>query len=183
MLPAWAVALHRQYLREHDAKIVGRLHLFEAVIEQAGYPTITVRNQLFNEGELIVAQMAYNNVNNFPASFFGRLYNDVPVDTDTLLTLTGEPSGNGYAAQSWARGVVDFAAAATVGGQAEAVAVIKTFTGTGAGYGPVTAFVLATTSDNSGKAFAWFPLETPRTITPAAPLQVRPKGIFRGESS
>lgn len=183
MLPPWAQELQKQYLREHDVKVIGRLHLFEVVIEQAGYPTIRVRNRLFNEGELIVCQFAYNAVNNFPASFFGRLYNDVPVDGDSLASLTGEPSGNGYAAQSWTRGVSDFAAAAIVGVQAEAVAVQKTFSGTGAGYGPVTAFVLATTSDNSGKAFAWFNLGAPRTITPTAPLLVTPKGIFRGETT
>lgn len=179
----WAHELKRRYLQEHKAQVVGRLHLFEAIIEQKGYPTLRVRNRLFNEGELLVVKFIFNDVDEFPVSFFGRLFNDTPSDVDTLADLLNEPSGNGYAAQTWARGIADWTAAAIVGGQAESVADQKTFTGTGAGYGPVTAFVMATTSDNTGKAFAWFPLEQSRTITPAAPLLIQPTGIIRGESA
>lgn len=177
-MPLWARELRRQYRREH-----GRFSLGKIVVTQPGYEPEVVYNRLFNQGELLVVRQVYRNEAVLPVSFFGRLYNDVPTDTDLLADLTGEPSGNGYAALSWTRNTTDFGTAAIVAGAGQSIGLKKTFTGTGAGYGPVTVFVLATSSDGSGVPYSWFTLAQARTITPAAPLDVQPYGIFRGETT
>jgi len=157
--------------------------LSQILVTQPGYRPELIRNRLFDAGELLVVRTVWRGEAVLPASFFGRLYNDTPVDTDTLALLTGEPATGGYAAVAWARNTTDFGAAATVGGAGQTTGLSKTFTATGAGYGPVTAFVFATTADNTGVPFAWFSLSQSRTVTVAAPLSIQPFGIFRGETN
>lgn len=61
-----------------------------------------IQNTLANEGEENILKTYLQNLS-APSTFYLRLYNDTPVETDSLGDLTGEPSGNGYAAQELTR--------------------------------------------------------------------------------
>ena len=54
-----------------------------------------IKNAFADEGEQLILDVFLRGAA-APSGFFLRLYNDTPVETDTLSTLTGEPSGNGY---------------------------------------------------------------------------------------
>lgn len=140
-------------------------------------------NRVANQAEHYRNRTIYRGEAMFGTAFFGRLYNDTPTDTDNLSDLTGEPSSNGYAPTPWSRNTTDFAAPSTVSGQSECVGVRKSFSASGAGWGPVTAFVFATTSDNSGILYGWFMLGQARTVQPGQTLDVAPVGVDRGVTS
>lgn len=142
-----------------------------------------IPNRLFNAGELLDLRADYRGESVLPVAFFGRLYNDTPADTDALSDLTGEPSSNGYQAIPWSRNTTDWGAAATVSGQGESLGLRKSFSATGAGWGPVTHFVMATTSDNSGSPWAYFTLSQPRTVLGGQSLDVQPRAVSRGVTS
>lgn len=107
------------------------------------------RNNLADEGERNILDSYLRNINH-PTTFFIRLFNDTPVETDSLASLTGEPGfGNGYAQQQVLRSsnangwpTIDF-----VGGNAQAVSKKVTF-GCHLAY-TVTYAILALSSDNT----------------------------------
>ncbi len=140
-------------------------------------------NRFLDHGEKLTLRSIFRGESVFGTAFFGRLYNDTPQDADGLLDLTGEPSSNGYQPQPWSRNTSDFGDPLLVGGQHETTGVKKSFSATGAGFGPVTSFVFATTSDNAGFPVAWFSLGEPRTVPGGASLDVQPRGMLRGVTS
>lgn len=98
------------------------------------------------------------------AQFYVRLYNDTPVKTDTLSIIGGEPSTNGYAAQLLEKSAVGWPTLAIDGTDYQATSKEVTFSASGGSWGPVFYGVLATTSDNTGKLFAFVALSQNRTI-------------------
>ncbi len=55
-----------------------------------------IKNAFADEGEQLILDVFLRGAT-APTQFYLRLYNDTPVETDGLASLTGEPSGNGYA--------------------------------------------------------------------------------------
>lgn len=107
-----------------------------------------------------------------PAGFYIRLYNDTPVETDTLADLTGEPSGNGYAAITVERSNTGWPTLALDSGDYLATSKEVTFTAAGGSIGPVTYVALATTSDNTGKLISYAALSQSRTLATGESLKI-----------
>lgn len=131
----------------------------------------TILNNLANEGEFFVLDVPFRNGTSY-ATFYIRLFNDTPVDTDGLSDLINEASGNGYAAQSLSRDNTDFPVLALDSGDYQLESLEQTFSASGGSWGPVTYAVLATSSDNSGKLIAYVALATSRTLQDGDSLKV-----------
>lgn len=140
-------------------------------------------NRLFNEGEKMAGELLFRQqtYGSLGVAFFGRLTATSPSDDSTLAAIAaGEPASNGYQPLPWSRNTSDFGAPTQVGGQYEWAGGKKTFTASGAGYGPVGYFFFATTSDNAGIPVAYAPLSEPRVVTPSGGLDVTPRAFIRG---
>ena len=131
----------------------------------------TVFNALADEGEQSILD-SYFRAQNTPTSFFLRLFNDTPAETDTLADLLNEPSGNGYSAITLARNTTDFPTLALDSGDYRVSSKQVTFTASGGTMGTATYAVLATSSDNSGKLIAYVALATTRTLLAGESLNV-----------
>lgn len=130
-----------------------------------------VENNLADEGEEAMLDVFFRNGTSY-ATFYIRLFNDTPVDTDGLSDLINEASGNGYAAQSLARNNTDFPTLALDSGDFQVESLEQTFSASGGSWGPVTYAVLATSSDNSGKLIAYVALAASRTLQDGDSLKV-----------
>lgn len=130
-------------------------------------------NNLADEGKLDMLDV-YFDTQAVRANTYGRLYNDTPVDTDGLSDLSGEVSGTGYAALTFARGTDWGAPSINGSGNGEVVGVEKTYTAGGA-WSAATYFVLATVaSGTSGLLVAYAALSTTRTLADTDTLDVTP---------
>jgi hypothetical protein len=107
-----------------------------------------------------------------PTQFYLRLFNDTPTETDALTDLTGEASGNGYAAQLVERSATGWPTLALDGGDFQATSSAETFSASGGSWGPVTYCVLATSTDGSGKLISYVALSQSRTLQDGETLQV-----------
>jgi hypothetical protein len=134
--------------------------------EEIGRP-----NNLADEGEYMFLDVVLR-AGTAPTNFYLRLYNDTPVETDNLTSITGEPSTNGYAAQLVERNTTGWPTLALDSGDHRAVSTTETFTASGGSWGPVIYCVLATTSDNSGKHVSFVALSQSRTLASGESLQV-----------
>ncbi len=152
--------------REH-----GEFHLVCRDADGAVKWTEIARNALADEGEQLFLDVALRGAT-APANTYLRLYNDTPAETDTLATLTGEPSGNGYSAQALTSNDTGWPTLALDSGDYMATSAAKTFTASGGTIGPVTYLALATTSDNTGKLISYAALSATRTLTAGDSLQV-----------
>lgn len=130
-----------------------------------------VLNNLADEGEEAMLDVFFRNGTSY-ATFYIRLFNDTPVDTDGLSDLTNEASGNGYAAQSLSRNSTDFPVLALDSGDFQVESLEQTFSASGGSWGPVIYAVLATSSDNSGKLIAYVALAASRTLQDGDSLKV-----------
>jgi hypothetical protein len=128
-------------------------------------------NSLADEGEYMFLDVALRN-GTAPSNYYLRLFNDTPVETDTLGSLTGEPTGNGYAAQTVERNTTGWPTLALDSGDYRATSSTETFTASGGSWGPVTYCVLATTTDSSGKLVSYIALSQSRTLASGESLQV-----------
>lgn len=99
-----------------------------------------------------------------PTTFFVRLCRNFVGKTDTLASLVGEPSGNGYAPKEIERSIVGFPSIELVGADYRRVSKTVTFTAVGGDIGPVNYMILATSSDNTGILVAGLSLENERLI-------------------
>lgn len=131
-------------------------------------------NALADEGEQSMLDTYFRNQNS-PTQFYLRLTKDTPVETDTLSTLTGLVSGNGYSAKLLQRTTTGFPGLSLVGGDYRVTAKIITFTASG-GSIPITgqaqyAFI-STTSDNTGKLIAFVALSQGRKLAAGESLQI-----------
>ena len=128
-------------------------------------------NALADEGEADILEV-YFRAQAKRSNLYGRLFNDTPTETDTLATLTGEVTGTGYAAVSWAVGNTDFGATALDSGDMRTLSTTKTFTAGGA-WSAATNLVLATVATGtSGLHIAWVALSATRTLATSDTLDV-----------
>lgn len=131
-----------------------------------------VLNDLANEGEYALLNVFFRNGTSY-ATFYIRLYNDTPVDSDNLGTLNNEASGNGYAAQSLSRNDTDFPTLALDSGDYQVESIDKFFSASGGPFGPVTYAVLATVATGtSGQLLAYVALSESRTLQDGQSLKV-----------
>lgn len=148
-----------------DVLVGSRAHL-EIVRSQLWSP-----NALADEGEKDILDVYFDDVA-VRTSLFGRLYNDTPVDTDTLATLSGEVSGTGYGSVTFTRGT-DWTDPSLDAGDMQTASSTKTYTAGGA-WTAATYFVLATvTSGTAGLLIAYNALSATRTLANTDTLDVQ----------
>lgn len=125
-----------------------------------------VENDLADEGEKLILDVMFGDAVK-PSTYYLRLFNDTPVETDTLSDLTGEASGNGYSAFTLNNDTTDFPTRALDSGDWQVTSKAYSFIASGGPIpvsGSVTYAVLATSSDNTGKLVSFVELSTPRTL-------------------
>jgi hypothetical protein len=128
-------------------------------------------NTLHVGGESFILSLCFAGATIPSQYFFGLDARPTISTTDTLSSLVGEPSGNGYL-----RAAVSSSSGFTieeVSGVYRASSQIITFTATGAGYGPVTNLFMASTSDNSGTLIASSSLSNSITFAGGDSLNMR----------
>jgi hypothetical protein len=119
-------------------------------------------NALADEGEIDILDVYFED-QAVRASTFFRLYDDTPLETDTLATLVGEVTGTGYAGIQVDRGT-DWSAPALDSGDGQTTSTTKTFTAGGT-WTDATQLVLATVaSGTAGLHLAWAALSATRTL-------------------
>jgi len=128
-------------------------------------------NNLADEGEELFLDVVLRE-GTAPANFYLRLFNDTPVDTDNLTSLTGEPTQFAYTAQTIPGDTTGWPTLALDSGDFQATSTTETFTATGGSWGPVTYCVLTTSIDNAGKHVSYVALSQSRTLADGETLQV-----------
>lgn len=130
-------------------------------------------NTLVDEGEQDILDVYFRGAT-APTSFYGRLYNDTIVETDTLASLVGEVSGTGYpGTNTIERSTVGWPTLSLQAGDYRVDSKTLTWTNTGAtAWSAATTFVLATAaSGTAGKLLAFRDLSATRTLQPNDQLQ------------
>jgi hypothetical protein len=119
-------------------------------------------NALADEGEKSILDVYFDDVAVLATTNM-RLYNDTPIETDTLATLVSEVTGTGYGAITVTRGT-DWSDPALDAGDMQTVTPTKTFTATGT-WTAATALVLATVATGTaGLHLLWVMLSATRTL-------------------
>lgn len=131
-----------------------------------------MQNALVDQGERSLLD-TYFRSQNAPSQFFVRLCNDTMDETDTLITMQGEPVGNGYVPQILPRSSSGFPTLELEEGDYMIVSRDLEFTAEGGDITQVNTAFLATTFDNSGLLIAFVNLNTPKTINDGNSLIVR----------
>ena len=127
-------------------------------------------NALADEGEGDVLDVYFNN-QAVRASLFLRLYDDTPIETDTLATIVNEVAESGYGAITVTRDT-DWTEPALDAGDMQTVMTQKTFNATGT-WDPAVSLVLATVATGtSGLHVAWVVLSSVRNLTNGDSLDV-----------
>jgi hypothetical protein len=120
-------------------------------------------NALADEGEGDMLDV-YFDAQAVRTSLFLRLYDDTPIETDTLATLVNEVAESGYGAITVTRGT-DWTAPALDAGDMQTSMSQKTFNATGT-WDPAVSMVVATVgTGTAGLHIAWVVLSTPRNLT------------------
>jgi hypothetical protein len=120
-------------------------------------------NDLTNAGQRNILNTYLCNIEE-PSSFYIRLCRNFIGKTDTIASIAGEPSGNGYTPQEVERSIVGFPEIELVGADYRRVSKTVTFVASGGNIGPVNYMILTTSSDASGILIAGLGLENERTI-------------------
>ncbi len=129
-------------------------------------------NALADEGEQDMLSVYFRG-GTAPTNFYIGLLNSTPTDTTTLATMTGEPSGNGYARSLVERNSTGWPTLALNSGDYRAVSSTETFTASGGTIGPVTyAFLTTVVSGTSGLFLVYNALSTSRTLASGESLDV-----------
>lgn len=106
---------------------------------------------LHNEGEQFLLSVLFAGTSS-PSNYYLGLDNRTTLTaTDTLASLVGEPTVNGYARQPISSS--SFTVVSTFGAY-QANTPIVTFSAAGGSWGPVSNLFLSTSLDNSGKLIA-----------------------------
>lgn len=127
-------------------------------------------NTLADEGEQDILDV-YFDTQAVRTSLFLRLYNDTPIETDTLATLVSETSGTGYGAITVTRGT-DWTAPALDAGDMQTSMSQKTFSATGT-WTDATYMVVATVgTGTAGLLIAYVALSATRTLVNGDSLNV-----------
>lgn len=130
------------------------------------------QNDLADEGEFTLLDFMRGNS---PSNFYVRLYNDTPIETDSLSDLTGEASGNGYSAQALNLDETDFPTLVLDSDDYMITTKSLEFEAVGGpipASGSLTYAVLATSSDNTGKLIAYVALSLPRSLAVGEKLNI-----------
>ena len=133
-------------------------------------------NSLANDGEEYLLDVGFRGAT-AKTNIYGTLWNDTPADTDDPSTLTGEPSGNGYAALTYACNGTDFPTLALDSGDFQMTGLQKSFTASGGSIGPVTYFCFldhATNRTATELLINYVALSATRTILDGDSLNVTP---------
>ncbi len=127
-------------------------------------------NALADEGEKDILDVYFDDVA-VRTNTYLRLYNDTPIETDTLATLTGEVTGTSYDGIQVARGT-DWSDPALDSGDMRTVTGTKTFTAGGT-WSAATQLILGTAQNGTaGLHLAWVALSATRTLVIADTLDV-----------
>ena len=127
-------------------------------------------NNLADEGEGDILDVYFND-QAVRASLFLRLYNDTPIETDTLATLVSETSGTGYGAITVTRDT-DWTEPSLDTGDMQTVMSQKTFTATGT-WTDATYMIVATVgTGTAGLLIAYVALSTTRQLENGDTLDV-----------
>jgi len=128
-------------------------------------------NMLHDEGEEFFCRVLFTEEATPPAAYYLGLDNRASLaEADTLSSLSGEPSGNGYSRQAVNSDSTDFTISQE-SGDYQAKTKTVTFTASGGSIGPVTKMFLATSSDNNGKLIASRALSQERTLADGESLE------------
>ncbi len=130
----------------------------------------TVPNALADEGEQWFLDTFLRGASG-PTTFYLRLWNDTPAETDAISNLTGEPSTGNYSAKEVERSNTGWPTLATDSGDYQATSKQVTWTASGGTIGPVTYITLTTSSDSSGKLISYAALSQSRTLASGDSLQ------------
>lgn len=129
-------------------------------------------NALADEGEQDMLSVYFRG-GTAPTNFYIGLLNSTPTDTTTLATMTGEPSGSGYARSLVERSSTGWPTLALNSGDYRAISSTETFTASGGTIGPVTyAFLTTVVSGTSGLFLVYNALSTSRTLASGESLDV-----------
>lgn len=133
-------------------------------------------NILHTEGEEFLLNAVFVGGNN-PSTFipdnyyFGLDNRSTIAAADTLASLDGEPSSNGYA-RAEVNSLNQFTVA-LVSGVNRADSPIVTFSAVGGSWGPVQNLFLSTSIDNTGTIIASVPLSQSLTLLPSTSVNMR----------
>jgi len=128
-------------------------------------------NMLHDEGEQFFCQVLFTEEASVPSAYYLGLDNRTSLaESDTLASLSGEPSGNGYSRQAVNSDATDFTISQE-GGDYQAKTKTVTFTASGGSIGPVTKMFMATSADGTGKLIASRALSQERTLADGESLE------------
>jgi hypothetical protein len=130
-------------------------------------------NVFHDGGEEWLCKVAFSEQMSVPSAFYIGLDNRTePSEEDTLASLSGEPTGNGYARQAVNSDDTDWTVSQDSGsGDWQALSKTVTFTANGGSIGPVTQMFLATSANNSGVLICTRPLSQERTLADGESLE------------
>lgn len=134
------------------------------------------KNSLLDEGERAMLTTYFRGADQ-PTQFYVRLCNDVLLETDSLVDVKNEPSGNGYEPQLIERSEIGWPVIELNDGDWRLTSKLITFAAVGGDIGPFNTAFLATTSDNTGKIVCAKAFSTSRTISVGDlfEFQIKPK--------
>lgn len=125
-----------------------------------------VPNELTDKGEQFLLEVMFRNATEI-TTFYYRLWNDTPLDTDTNATLVGELSMTGYpGTNSLTQDATGFPTSALDSGDWAVTGLTRTWTNSGGGAaGPVTQLGLHDVASGATLNFlAWAALSASRTL-------------------
>ena len=127
--------------------------------------SIEKQNALADQGEETILETVFRKNSTYtPSAYYVRLCNSNLIETDVLIGISNEPSGNGYSPQLIEASTTGFPTKDTFEGDYRLISKEVVFTASGGDIGPVSTMYLSTTNDNSGKLFAFLSLPMIRTI-------------------
>lgn len=108
-----------------------------------------------------------------PSSYYLGLDSRLVIsDTDTMASLVGEPSGNGYSRQPVSS--LNGFSVSTFLGKYQATSGVVVFSGTGAGWGPVrNVWLTNVATGTSGVLISTVALSSPRSVTAGESFSLR----------
>ena len=131
-----------------------------------------IPNIFHDEGEQFVCQVVFSEAQTPPIAYYLGLDNRTSLaEADTLASLSGEPTGNGYARQAVNSDATDWTVSQD-SGDYQAKSKTVTFSATGGSWGPVTKLFLCTVATGtSGKLLCSLALSQSRTLASGESLQ------------
>jgi hypothetical protein len=127
-------------------------------------------NTLADEGEGDILDV-YFDVQAVRTNLYCALFNDTPLETDSMTDLVDEEAGSGYARATFARGT-DWGIPALDGGDMMTTSTTKTFTATGAWSANTYAVLTTDLTGTAGLLIAYVALSATRTLANTETLDV-----------